>query len=230
MLASRLKVMFGLRPCLIFWNNYFFYSFVLLNYKRLWVILLYGHNNWSCPIQIVHMFLELSNIKIDYKFYKYLYLSKDGNSTNLHDCARLGKNIVNCVTRNPNHWGKWHKKSQNFGPLWIGVVMTVLYWFVRVNVEYENSEHNCGSKIFPAEKPKFVGFVSSHLLNTITKSGKNILNEVILNSNRVCSLTIPFCSKHPSNCNSLKEANPEKGHSRAAIKVHQLERVNATLK
>ena len=108
--------------------------------------------------------------------------------------------------------------------------MTVLYWFVRVNVEYENSEHNCGSKIFPAEKPKFVGFVSSHLLNTITKSGKNILNEVILNSNRVCSLTIPFCSKHPSNCNSLKEANPEKGHSRAAIKVHQLERVNATLK
>ena len=51
--------------------------------------------------------------------------------------------------------------------------MTVFNWFIRVNVEYENSEHNCGSKVFPAEKPKFVGFVSSHLLNTITKSGKN---------------------------------------------------------
>ena len=89
-----------------------------------------------------------------------------------------------------------------------------------------------GAKYFQQRNQNLLGLcpvICSTQSQNLVKT-KNMLNEVILNSNRVCSLTIPFCSKHPSNCNSLKEANPEKGHSRAAIKVHQLERVNATLK
>ena len=69
--------------------------------------------------------------------------------------------------------------------------------------------HHGGSKVLPAQEPEHSRSSSSHLFNTITKS---------------------VSSKEPSNGNGLEETDPEQGHSRCRVKIHQLEDVDSTLK
>ena len=84
-----------------------------------------------------------------------------------------------------------------------------LDWGVGDTVEYEDSTHDEGSKVFPAKIPELAGLVSCHLLHTLTES---------------------LSPEDPANGHRLEETNPEERHARAAVEVHQLEGVNAALR
>ena len=43
------------------------------------------------------------------------------------------------------------------------------------------------------------------------------------------SITKPLRSKHPGQCHSLPEADPEERHSTGGVEIHQLEHVDSTL-
>ena len=83
-----------------------------------------------------------------------------------------------------------------------------LDWGVGDAVEDKDSPHDERSKVFPVEIPELAGSVARHLLHTVTE---------------------PLRPEDPADGHRLEEADPEQRHARAAVEVHQLEGVDATL-
>ena len=127
----------------------------------------------------------------------------------LDDGAGLGEDVVDGVTRDPDHRGEGHEEPEDLRPAGIHVVVTIGDGAVGDAVEDEHREHHERSEVFPAEIPEHVGSDPGHLLHAVTE---------------------PLRSKHPANGDSLEETDPEQRHSRTAIEIHQLEGIDAALK
>ena len=90
----------------------------------------------------------------------------------LYYSARLSEDVVESVAGNPDHAGEGHQQTKYLRPLGVGVVVSIGDGGVGDAVEDEHHEHDSRSKVFPAEKPEHVWFVTSHLLHTVTEPDK----------------------------------------------------------
>ena len=127
----------------------------------------------------------------------------------LREGARLGEQVVDGISGDPDHAGQGHAEAHPLGPLGVFVVVAVCDRGVGDDVEDEDKDHDSRGEVFPAEIPELVGFVSGHLLNAVAE---------------------PLRSEHPADGDSLEEANPEERHAGAGVEVHQLEHIDSTLK
>ena len=106
----------------------------------------------------------------------------------LDDGAGLREDVVNGVTRDPDHRGEGHQEPQDLCPAGVHVVVTIGDGAVGDAVEDEHREHHEGGEVFPAEIPEHVGPDASHLLHAVTE---------------------PLRAKHPPDGDGLEETDPE---------------------
>ena len=126
----------------------------------------------------------------------------------LHDSAWLGEDVVDGVTRDPDHGGERHQQPEDLGPTWVHVVVAVGDGGVGDAVEDEHPEHHERGEVLPAEIPEHVGPDAGHLLHAVTE---------------------PLGAEHPADGDGLEEAGPEQSHARAAVEIHQLESIYTPL-
>ena len=94
----------------------------------------------------------------------------------LHDGAGLCQDVVDGVTRHPDHRGEGHQEPQGLRPAGIHVVVAIGDGAVGDAVEDEHRKHDERGEVLPAEIPEDVWLVSRHLLNAVAEPVTTKLN------------------------------------------------------